>query len=143
MVIYKKHSLAIRWIHWINFPLVMLMILSGIMIYWANRVYTPFIPNDFYEYIGISQRLSLGMGLHFFFMWFFALNGVAYVLYLIFSGEWRELVPNLKNFKDAILVTLHDLGLKKTLPMQSKFNGAQKIAYCSVLLMGILQIMTG
>ncbi|MBC7371500.1 MAG: cytochrome b/b6 domain-containing protein, partial [Bdellovibrionaceae bacterium] len=49
----------------------------------------------------------------------------------------------LKNFKDAILVTLHDLGLKKNLPKQSKFNGAQKIAYSSVLLMGILQIMTG
>src|SRR6266568_2961674 len=31
----KKHPLAIRWFHWINFPVLMIMIWSGIMIYWA------------------------------------------------------------------------------------------------------------
>ena len=28
-----KHSLATRWMHWINFPLLFLMIYSGILIY--------------------------------------------------------------------------------------------------------------
>ena len=31
-----KHPLAIRWFHWINFPLLFLMIWSGLMIYWAG-----------------------------------------------------------------------------------------------------------
>jgi len=31
-----KHSLATRWMHWINFPLLFLMIYSGILIYWAD-----------------------------------------------------------------------------------------------------------
>jgi hypothetical protein len=31
-----KHSLAVRWMHWINFPLLFLMIYSGILIYWAD-----------------------------------------------------------------------------------------------------------
>jgi hypothetical protein len=31
-----KHSLAIRWMHWINFPLLALMIYSGLLIYWAD-----------------------------------------------------------------------------------------------------------
>ena len=31
----KKHPLAIRWFHWINFPLLALMIWSGTLIYWA------------------------------------------------------------------------------------------------------------
>lgn len=35
----EKHSLAIRWLHWINFPLLALMIWSGALIYWANDVY--------------------------------------------------------------------------------------------------------
>ncbi len=35
----KKHPLAIRWLHWISFPLLTLMIWSGILIYWANAVY--------------------------------------------------------------------------------------------------------
>jgi hypothetical protein len=32
----QKHPLAIRWFHWVNFPLLFLMIWSGLMIYWAN-----------------------------------------------------------------------------------------------------------
>lgn len=31
-----KHSLATRWMHWINFPLLFVMIYSGILIYWAD-----------------------------------------------------------------------------------------------------------
>ena len=35
MRLVRKHPLAIRWFHWINFPLLFLMIWSGILIYWA------------------------------------------------------------------------------------------------------------
>jgi cytochrome b subunit of formate dehydrogenase len=35
----RKHPLAVRWLHWINFPLLFLMIWSGLLIYWANAVY--------------------------------------------------------------------------------------------------------
>ena len=34
-----KHPLAIRWFHWINFPVLFTMIWSGLLIYWANDVY--------------------------------------------------------------------------------------------------------
>ena len=37
--IVKKHPLAIRWFHWLNFPLLAIMIWSGLLIYWANDVY--------------------------------------------------------------------------------------------------------
>jgi len=32
----EKHPLATRWMHWLNFPLLSLMIWSGLMIYWAD-----------------------------------------------------------------------------------------------------------
>jgi hypothetical protein len=32
----KKHSLAVRWLPWINFPLLELMIWSGTLIYWES-----------------------------------------------------------------------------------------------------------
>jgi hypothetical protein len=35
----SKHPLAIHWCHWVNFPLLALMIWSGLWIYWANNVY--------------------------------------------------------------------------------------------------------
>jgi thiosulfate reductase cytochrome b subunit len=148
----KKHPLAIRWLHWINFPLLFLMIWSGLLIYWANSVYGirlfgyelfHFFPAWFYEALGIPSRLAEGMSLHFFFMWFFTLNGVLYVLYTALSGEWRHLLPNRHSFKEAIQVTLHDLHLSKYHPPRRKFNGAQQIAYTSVILMGAGSLLTG
>jgi thiosulfate reductase cytochrome b subunit len=44
----------------------------------------------------------MGLGYHFFFMWFFMLNGLAYVLYTLISGEWRYLVPTKSSFSEAI-----------------------------------------
>ena len=32
----KKHPLAIRWMHWINFPVLATMIWSGLLIYWGD-----------------------------------------------------------------------------------------------------------
>ncbi len=141
--VYEKHAIAIRWTHWINFPIMTLMIVSGIMIYWANQAYTPFISENFYQQIGLSQSLALGMGLHFFFMWVFVINGIIYVSYLLLSGEWRKIVPTLSSVKEAFYVTLHDMGLRKTLPAQGKFNSAQKIAYSSVIVLGLAQVITG
>ncbi|CAN5465136.1 MAG: cytochrome b/b6 domain-containing protein [Pyrinomonadaceae bacterium] len=148
----KKHSLAVRWLHWISFPLLALMIWSGLLIYWANAIYGfkifgyelfHFFPTWFYDILGIPLRLAEGISLHFFFMWFFALNGVIYVLYLIFSGEWRAILPVPGSFKRAALVSLHDLHILKKLPPQGKYNDAQRIAYTGVILLGAGSIITG
>ena len=32
----EKHTLVTRWAHWINFPVLGVMIWSGLLIYWAN-----------------------------------------------------------------------------------------------------------
>jgi thiosulfate reductase cytochrome b subunit len=149
---HAKHPLAIRWCHWINFPILALMIWSGLWIYWANDVYRlglgsftlfRFFPDSFYKMLSINGRLAEGMAWHFFFMWFFALNGLVYLLYTVISGEWRYLVPNRKSFREAVLVTLHDLGLYKASLPARKFNGAQQIAYTSIILMGAGSLLTG
>jgi thiosulfate reductase cytochrome b subunit len=148
----KKHPLAIRWAHWVNFPILMVMIWSGLLIYWANSVYTitlfghtifPFFPKGFYKALNIPYRLAEGMAFHFLFMWFFVLNGFMYVLYTLISGEWRQLVPQRKSFKDAWLVLLHDLHIRKGLPPQDKYNAAQRIAYTAIILMGFGSLVTG
>lgn len=148
----KKHSLAVRWLHWISFPLLAMMIWSGILIYWANAVYGikifgyelfHFFPAWFYETLGIPYRLAEGLQLHFFFMWFFTVNGVIYVTYLIFSGEWRSLLPVPGSFKRAALVSLHDLHVVKKLPPQGKYNDAQRIAYTGVIFLGAIAVVTG
>jgi thiosulfate reductase cytochrome b subunit len=148
----KKHPLAIRWFHWINFPVIAIMIWSGMLIYWANDVYRlgwgdktvlKFFPDSFYKALHIPFRLAEGMSLHFVFMWFFAINGFIYVLYLIFSGEWRLILPNKRSLKESFLVVLHDLHLRKLLPPQKKYNAAQRIAYTGIIVMGLGSVLTG
>ena len=150
--IIKKHPLAIRWFHWVNFPLLAVMIWSGLLIYWANDVYKlgwgdktllNFFPDSFYKALNVPFHLARGMAFHFVFMWFFAINGILYILYTIFSGEWRYLIPNRKSWKEAWQVVLHDLHLRKEKPLQSRYNAAQKIAYTSIIIMGLGSLMTG
>lgn len=143
-----KHLVATRWFHWINFPLLALMIWSGLLIYWA---YTPyriagfhFFPQWFFAALNIPQRLSEGMALHFVLMWLFLANGLAYVLYTFISGEWRFLVPSsLGAFQDSWAVILYDLGFGKSLPPQEKYNAAQQLSYTFIILMGFGSVLTG
>jgi thiosulfate reductase cytochrome b subunit len=150
--IVRKHSLAIRWFHWINFPILTIMIWSGFMIYWANDIYRigwgnttllKFFPQSFYEALHLEYKLADGMAFHFVFMWIFAANGLIYILFTIFSGQWKFLLPNKRSFKEAWLVVLHDLHIRKTGPPQKKYNGAQQIAYTAIILMGFGSVMTG
>lgn len=148
----RKHTLATRWMHWVNFPLLAMMIWSGLLIYWANPVYGirifgyelfAFFPQSFYEFLGVPFRLGEGLQLHFFFMWLFALNGVAYIIYTIASGEWRSIVPLPSSFKRAPKVALHDAHIVKEKPPQGKYNDAQRIAYSGVILMGAGSVLSG
>jgi thiosulfate reductase cytochrome b subunit len=146
-----KHPRAIRWMHWINVPVLTIMLWSGLLIYWANDVYRldlgiisfHFFPDWFYQALHLESRLAEGLAWHFAFMWFFALNGVCYVLYTIVSGEWRHLLPNRHTPRDAWHVVLHDLGLRKVPLPRAKFNGAQRLAYTGVILMGAGSLVTG
>ncbi|MEO8870272.1 MAG: cytochrome b/b6 domain-containing protein [Granulicella sp.] len=157
----EKHPLAIRWMHWVNFPLLFTMIWSGILIYWADsipdvghpsKVYRVgigshtlfrFFPDWFYAALHVQYKLTTGLGYHFFFMWLFAINGIAYIAYLIFSGAWRDIVPSRHALRDAWHVFLHDLHLRKEAPHHRKYNSAQRIAYTLVILMGAASCLTG
>jgi thiosulfate reductase cytochrome b subunit len=150
--IVTKHPKAIRWFHWINFPLITVMIWSGALIYWANDVYRlgfgnitlfHFFPDSVYRITGIDHRLAEGMAWHFTFLWLFVINGFCYVTYTVVSGEWRHVVPGLGSFREAIQVTLHDLGLSKVRLPRRKFNGAQQIAYTAIVVMGAGSLLTG
>ena len=152
MKVISKHPLAIRWFHWINFPVLGIMIWSGLLIYWANGVYKiavadttiiKFFPDGFYKALKVPFHLAKGMSFHFAFAWLFVVNGIVYVAYTIFSGEWRYLIPNRRSFKEAWQVLLHDLHIRKYQPPQTKYNAAQRIAYTLIIFMGIGSVWTG
>lgn len=157
----RKHPLAIRWMHWINFPVLFIMILSGIRIYWndsdnahlhPHAIYRigfgsftllRIFPESIWKALNIPWHVTEGMGDHFFFMWIFAINGIAYAAFLLLSGEWRFLVPQRQSLRDSLQVVLVSLHLRKSLPPCRKYNAAQRIAYTSVILMGLGSLLTG
>jgi thiosulfate reductase cytochrome b subunit len=150
--IVNKHPLTIRIFHWINFFTLSIMVWSGILIYWANDTYRiglgnftlfHFFPEAFFDVLNLGHWLAKGMSFHFTFMWLFILNGVLYVIFLFITGQFSSIFPEKKSFKEALLVVLHDLHIKRGLPSQKKYNAAQRIAYTAVLFMGLFIVITG
>ena len=127
------------------------------MIYWANDVYPfgeadphahgcraiHFFPDNVYAKLHLGQQLPRGMAWHFAFMWLFLINGLLYVGYTAVSGEWRYLLPRRDTLANAWGTVLHDLHLSKHAPPFDKYNGAQRIAYTAVILMGGGSLITG
>lgn len=139
----KKHSLALRIFHWVNVPVLSLLIWSGILIYWAHQAYIP-IPVWFAKTFSIEYRLAEGMGWHFFLMWIFSINGLLFSIYLFTSGHWREILPRKHDLKVMIPFILSDLGLsKKTFNLDQKYNPPQRLAYTSAFVMALGAIITG
>ena len=153
----EKHPRANRWMHWVNFPLLTIMIWSGLRIYWADRA-DPFgvgigflgwhwfdlFPDSGNEKLGLDRKLARGMAFHFTVAWLFTLNGILYIGYLVFSGGWRHLVPERTSVRDATAVVAKDLHITKNpLPPQGRYNGAQRLSYTLIIALGALAVLTG
>lgn len=189
----QKHPLAIRWFHWINFPTILVMVWSGVLILWANDVYPTqiyqlgyrlfhsgresekppvwlkvpdrivlrpelrvlysgdalpdgFPPEDKRLEIALGFRLADGMRWHFALAWLFALNGLAYAVFLAISGQWKHLAPRKESLKEAVKVALKDLAFWKRPELAEggeKYNHAQRIAYSGVAFLGVGMLATG
>lgn len=148
----RVHSRASRWMHWINFPLLAIMIHSGLRIYWANDVYDlsfigidwHFFPDGFYETLGLRARLARGIAVHFTMGWFFAINGLAFGVYLAATGSWRRFLPSVDDLKRIPPTLLHELGLRREPPEHSgEYNVVQQLAYATVLFLGALALLSG
>jgi thiosulfate reductase cytochrome b subunit len=146
------HRRATRWMHWINFPLILIMLWSGFRIYWANDVYAfgigdwtlfEFFPEWFYERLDLNRHLARGLAFHLAFGWLFAINGMAYAIYTATSGEWRQLVPDRQSIKDLPAVLAHDIGLRKVAPPQGRYNAAQRLTYTIIVMLGGIALVTG
>ncbi len=154
LVAQKKHSLALRWMHWLNFPLLMIMMYSGMRIYWSD-LQDPyaigiggwqlfeFWPDGVNSALQLEAKLAKGIAFHLTFGWFFVLNGLAYLIYLSRRGEWRHIVPDRRGLKDARKTVAHDLHLRKDKPVQGKYNPAQQVTYTMVIIIAALLVVSG
>ena len=145
-VIYR-HRLPVRVMHWINVVCLFILLGSGLQIfnahpalYWGadSRDATLLVQLSKFPHwatIPGPQWLALGRVWHFFFAWIFFINGIAYVMWTIFSGHLRrDLVPTGREWRGIGRSVRDHLVLKHPHGDEAKrYNVLQKLAYLSVI----------
>ncbi len=135
-----KHHALVRWTHWVNVPLVLGLIASGLSIYWAapvlmhprdpvtmSRDYLADLgvviarafhahggdPRDWiYDHLSLGTfHLASGLRLHWALAYLFMLNGALYLVGLAVGGGWRALLPRPADAGDALRMVRYYLGV--------------------------------
>ena len=124
-----KHHALVRWSHWINVPLLLGLIASGLSIYWAapvflharhpvtgtrdylqdlglliaNLVHDAGAGNWIYDHLSLGTRqLAVALRLHWALAYLFMVNGVLYLIGLLAGGGWRALLPRRSDLAEAV-----------------------------------------
>lgn len=136
----RKHHALVRLTHWINVPLLLGLIASGLSIYWAAPVFVHAqnpvtMSRDYVSDVGVAiasalrdrggdprnwivdhlglggRQLAVALRLHWALAYFFMLNGVLYVIGLIAGGGWRALLPRPSDVGEAFAMMRYYLGI--------------------------------
>lgn len=135
----RLHPLPLRIMHWINAVAMFIMIGSGWKIY-NDEVLFGWL--HFPEWMTIGGEAQGALQWHFFAMWILGLNGLAYLIYGFSTGRFKRMLTPisiseiLSNVRDALRFKLSHDDL-------TKYNGVQKMLYIGIIIIGILQVLTG
>jgi thiosulfate reductase cytochrome b subunit len=125
--------------HWINAIAIFIMIGSGWRIY-NDDVIFGFL--HFPDWLVIGKWAQYGLQWHFFGMWIFMLNGLAYLTYGIANGRFRR-----KLFPISIGEIFTTVGEALRFRLRhddlTHYNVVQKILYLGVMLVGVLIVISG
>jgi len=145
---YRRHSAAVRVMHWINAIAMLALLMSGLQIfnahpalYWGASSYTGagpiFSPGPFPGWITLpgTQWLSMGRRWHLFFAWVLVLNGAAYVAYSIASRHLaRDLWPTRRELSGIGRSVADHLRLAHPAGEAARrYNVLQKMSYLAVI----------
>lgn len=148
----RRHHWIVRVTHWATFVLVFGMIASGLQIYGAYPRFGvrggPYMPNPFHdhrfpEWSRLGGWLAGGINWHFALMWPLVIGGMAYLVYLGLSGEWRKLVFRPRDVRPAIAMARYYARIDSVHPPQGKHNALQRAAYSGAILLGVLAVLSG
>lgn len=148
-----QQPLPIRLVHWFNVLFITLMAGSGLQILTAypslgprgaQYRWYPFQDTPPPSWLRLGGWLAGGRHWHFAIAWFFILNGLVYAGYMAASGEWRRRIflPR-RDARNAVLQFAHYTRIRKTPPPPDFYNGLQRLAYTSALLLGFVMVLSG
>jgi len=132
-----QHPFIIRATHWLNFLALTIMIMSGLRIYNASPLYDFRFPAE----VTLGGWLAGALAWHFAVMWLLVINGLAYLIYGIFSGHFVRKLLNIgamaayRNIKlELKYLLLHGTG---------EYNIVQRVLYVIVIWDVILLFFSG
>ncbi len=135
----RLHPLPVRIMHWTNAVAIFIMIGSGWKIY-NDDVLFGFL--HFPDAVVIGKWAQYGLQWHFFGMWIFVINGLAYLIYGIATGRFRQKLFPLS--LREILVTVGDaLRFRLAHDDLTHYNAVQKILYLGIMAVGVLIVISG
>src|SRR6202043_1472188 len=135
----RLHPLSLRIMHWINAAAIFIMIGSGWRIYNDDVLFGWL---HFPDLLVIGKWAQYGLQWHFFGMWIFVLNGLAYLTYGIATGRFRRKLFPLS--LSEILATVGDaLRFRLAHDDLTHYNAVQKLLYLGVMAVGILIVISG
>jgi thiosulfate reductase cytochrome b subunit len=143
----------IRLAHWFNLPLLVVLAGSGLQILAAypymgprGAIY-PWYPFQGWippGWLRLGDWLAGARAMHFGFGWFFIVNGLLYLGYLFWSGEWRRrLFFPRRDAANAVGTALYYARVRREPPPSGFYNGLQRLAYTSALILAILAVLSG
>ena len=143
----------IRLTHWLNVPLLLLMAGSGLQIFAAYPALGPRgALYGWYPWDGLPPPtwaqfggwLAGGRHWHFALGWFLALNGIVYLSYMAARGEWRRrsFRPH-RDTRNALLMLVYYLRLRRAAPPIDFYNGLQRLAYSSIMVIALAEVLSG
>jgi thiosulfate reductase cytochrome b subunit len=75
-------------------------------------------------------------------MWIFTLNGLAYLIYGVITGRFRQKLLPISP-REVVVTVANALRLRLSHEDLTVYNAVQKILYLGVILVGILIVITG
>lgn len=135
----KMHPAIIRIMHWTNAVAMIIMIMSGWKIY-NDEVIFGFL--HFPDAVTLGPWAQHGLQWHFFGMWVLGLNGLAYLIYGIVTGRFRRLLLPISP-REVIREALAALSFRLQHADLTHYNAVQKTLYVGVILVIILQVISG
>jgi len=132
------HPLALRIMHWINAAAVFIMIGSGWKIYNDDAIFGFHFPDA----VVIGKWAQYGLQWHFFGMWIFVFNGLAYLCYGVATGRFQQKLFPISPHE--IIATVGDaLRFRLSHDDLTHYNAVQKILYLGVIVIGVLIVVSG